>query len=100
MLFVASLTGACTGETQTFPQGVVGILRVDATTDYVFRSSPSTIGGTCTGWSTISIQKRGQDSTAMNNLMCWKERNGMLYTATVQAEGTTVLPMKTITTPY
>lgn len=75
---------------------IAGVLRIDAGTEYVFRYIPSTIGGTCKGWNTVSIQRPGQPTTAMNNLMCWKERSGNLYTATAKEEGKTVVPMSAI----
>ena len=97
---LVAVLAACGENTQKFPDGVVGILHVDAETDFVFRSATSTVGGRCVGWNTVSVQKRGQDSTAMNHLMCWQERSGMVYTSTAKAEGTTVVPLKAITTPY
>lgn len=75
---------------------IAGVLRIDAGTEYVFRSIPSTVGGACKGWNTVSIQRPGQPTTAMNNLMCWKERSGNLYTATAKEEGKTVVPMNVI----
>ena len=54
----------------------------------------------CTGWSTISIQKPSGDATAINDLMCWQDRSGLLCTATAKTVTAKGVPMATITTPY
>jgi len=97
---VLLMLAGCDSQSAHFPDGVVGILHVDSGTDYVFRTTPTEIGGACVGWNTVSIQRPGQDSTGKTNLMCWKEENGSLHTATERAESSTVGPMSAITTPY
>jgi hypothetical protein len=101
ILFVLMLLAlaACDSKSARLPEGVVGILHVDSGTDYVFRSAPTEIGGACAGWNTVSIQPPGQYSTGKTNLMCWKEKNGSLHTATERAESATVAPMSAIMAP-
>ena len=70
----------------SLPLGVAGIMHVDGGTDYVFSTAPSQIGGACSGWNTVSIQKPGQGSSGMVNLMCWKEEGGLIHTATEARE--------------
>jgi hypothetical protein len=89
---------ACSPPPQSFPPGVVGILHLDKGTDYVFRGAPSTVGGRCDGWNEVAVQKAGQDSTAITSLMCWKETNGMLRTATARSETPKQFRMKSIIT--
>ncbi|WP_147400382.1 hypothetical protein [Acidovorax cavernicola] len=92
-------TAAFAASAQTrkpFPPGVVGVLNIDAGTDYVFLDRPTTIGGACKGWKTISIQRPGSASSDMTNLMCWKESKGLLLTATEAKVSPDVAPMDLI----
>ena len=76
-LAMVMATVACTASAQTrkpFPPGVVGVLRIDAGTEYV--------GGACKGWKAVSIQAPGPAGSGLTNIMCWKESNGQLLTAT------------------
>ncbi|MBN8752572.1 MULTISPECIES: hypothetical protein [Variovorax] len=84
-LAMVMATVACTASAQTrkpFPPGVVGVLRIDAGTEYVFLDRPTTVGGACKGWKAVSIQAPGPAGSGLTNIMCWKESNGQLLTAT------------------
>ncbi|WP_198084662.1 hypothetical protein [Variovorax sp. E3] len=86
-LGVVMATAACAAFAQAprskpFPPGVVGIMRIDAGTDYVFLDRPTTIGGECKGWKAVSIQAPGPAGSGLTQVMCWKESKGLLLTAT------------------
>lgn len=49
-----------------------GRFKVDASTVYVALETPSSIGGACSGWSTVEIRKTGQASGGMRDVICWK----------------------------
>ncbi|NKI72367.1 hypothetical protein GN109_23355 [Collimonas pratensis] len=78
---------------------VVGVLRIDSGTEYVFLSAKTLLGGACTGWNTVSIQKIGQRSPDMTKILCWKERDGYLRVASERGESPKKMPMSEITTP-
>jgi hypothetical protein len=82
---IVMAAAACAASAQTrkpFPPGVVGVMRIDAGTEYVFLDRPTTVGGACKGWKAVSIQAPGPAGSGLTNLMCWKESNGRLLTAT------------------
>lgn len=58
-----------------------GRFKVDAGTVYVALDTPSSIGGACSGWSTVEIRKAGQASGGIGNVVCWK-RDGADITIT------------------
>ncbi|SEK11207.1 hypothetical protein SAMN05216567_11054 [Variovorax sp. OK605] len=90
---------ACGAAAQTrkpFPPGVVGVLPIDAGTEYVFLDRPTTLGGACKGWKAVSIQKPGELGSGMMAIMCWKESNGQLLTATAVKVTPQVAPMDLI----
>ncbi|MGJ7528267.1 hypothetical protein [Variovorax sp. GB1P17] len=87
---------ACGETKKPMPPGVEGILPIDASTEYVFLHKPTTVDGACAGWKTISIQKPDQPATGMTNVMCWKEANGQLLTATAAKVSPKVAPMAAI----
>jgi hypothetical protein len=80
-----------------FPPGIVGVQRIDAGTDYVFKDEPTPIGGACSGWKKISIGPRGHSKDDITTLMCWREASGMLHVATEKEVTTLVQPMSAIT---
>ncbi|KVM84531.1 hypothetical protein WJ60_21165 [Burkholderia ubonensis] len=96
MVIALSLLG-CDNHSSSLPEGVVGVVHVDDGTDYVFRSVTTRIAGACKGWSTVSIQRPGHDSTGITDLMCWKEIDGMLHTANEHGEQPKTYPMSSIT---
>src|SRR5690242_18511909 len=49
-----------------------GKLRIDAGTEYQMVDEPSSIGGACSGWNVVSVQKPGDPSSGMRDLLCWK----------------------------
>mgnify|MGYP000899726775 CR=1 FL=1 len=67
---VTALMAACSPEPATKPY--TGRFKVDTGTEYVALDTPSTIGGACAGWATVSIRKPGQSSGGMDNVICWK----------------------------
>lgn len=80
---VAAAAGPASAQTRKpFPPGVVGAMQVDAGTEYVFLDRPSTVGGACKGWKAVSIQQPGRLGSGTLGVMCWKESNGRLLTAT------------------
>ncbi len=84
-LGIVMVTAAWSASGQTrkpFPPGVVGAMQVDAGTEYVFLDRPSTVGGACRGWKAVSIQQPGRLGSGTLGVMCWKESNGQLLTAT------------------
>ena len=82
-LALAMAACSATGQTRKpLPPGVVGVLPIDAGTEYVFLDRPTTVGGACAGWKAVSIQKPGVPGSGMFGVMCWKESNGRLLTAT------------------
>ncbi|WP_432727792.1 hypothetical protein [Variovorax sp. W6] len=92
-------TAACAASAQTrkpLQPGVVGVMRIDAGTDYVFLDRPTTVGGACKGWKAVSIQAPGPAGSGITNLMCWKESNGQLLTATEAKVTPQVAPMSLI----
>jgi len=98
-LGVAMITAACAASAQTrkpLPPGVAGVMRIDAGTDYVFLDRPTTVGGACKGWKAVSIQAPGPAGSGITNLMCWKESNGQLLTATEAKVTPQVAPMSLI----
>lgn len=50
-----------------------GKLRIDSGTEYELLNYASNIGGECAGWNTVSLQKPGDRSSSITNLMCWRE---------------------------
>lgn len=64
------LVAGCSQEPASKPY--TGRFKVDAGTEYVALDTPSSIGGACSGWSTISIRKPGQSAGGMDNVICWK----------------------------
>jgi hypothetical protein len=82
-IVMATLACAASAQARTpLPPGVVGVLRIDAGTDYVFLDRPTTVGGACKGWKAVSIQAPGPAGSGMTHVVCWKESNGQLLTAT------------------
>ncbi|MFM9925299.1 hypothetical protein VLK31_20075 [Variovorax sp. H27-G14] len=83
---LGSLSGSGSASAQTrkpLAPGVVGVLPIDAATEYVFLDRPTTVGGVCKGWKAVSVQQPGQVSgSGMTGMVCWKESNGRLLTAT------------------
>lgn len=72
-LVVAFLAfGAIVGESGTAGKKYTGKFRVDSGTEYVTVDTPSSIGGACEGWNTLSIRKPGEYGTGLTNLLCWK----------------------------
>lgn len=61
-----------TGSSTSTGKPYTGKLRIDAGTEYVLEESPSTVGGACAGWKTVSLQKPGQPATGMRELLCWR----------------------------
>lgn len=61
---------ACSQDSASKPY--TGRFKVDADIEYVALETPSSIGGACSGWSTVSIRKPGQNGGGMDNLICWK----------------------------
>ncbi|WJI14938.1 hypothetical protein MWN52_15105 [Pseudoxanthomonas winnipegensis] len=59
-----------------------GRLRVDSGTMFVLRDQPTSLGGACAGWNTVSME-RPDGSDAMTNLMCWR-RDGDTITVTTE----------------
>lgn len=64
------MLSACSQEPASKPY--TGRFKVDAGTEYVALDTPSSIGGACSGWSTVSIRKPGQSAGGMDNVICWK----------------------------
>ena len=98
-LGIVMAAAACAAPAQTrkpLPPGVAGVMRIDAGTDYVFLDRPTTVGGACRGWKAVSIQAPGQAGSGRTNLMCWKESNGQLLTATEARVTPQVVPMGAI----
>jgi hypothetical protein len=98
-LGIVMATAAFAASAQTrkpLPPGVVGVMRIDAGTDYVFLDRPTTVGGACKGWKAVSIQAPGPAGSGITNLMCWKESNGQLLTATEQKVTPQIAPMSLI----
>lgn len=82
-IVMATAAWSAAGQTRKpFPPGVVGAMQVDAGTEYVFLDRPSTVGGACRGWKAVSIQQPGRLGSGTLGVMCWKESNGQLLTAT------------------
>ena len=82
-IVLATVAGSASGQTRKpFPPGVVGAMQVDARTEYLFLDRPSTVGGACGGWKAVSIQQPGRLGSGTLGVMCWKESNGQLLTAT------------------
>ncbi len=75
------LIAACSQEPSAEPY--TGRFKIDAGTEYVALDAPSTIGGACTGWNTVSIRKPGQSVGGMDNVICWK-RDGDSITITAR----------------
>lgn len=99
LLGIVTAAAACTAAAQTrkpFPPGVVGVLPIDAGTEYVFLDRPSTVGGACKGWKAVSIQPPGRLGAGTTGVMCWKESNGQLLTATAAKVTPQVAPMDLI----
>lgn len=96
---IVMATVACAASAQArkpLPPGVVGVLRIDAGTDYVFLDRPTTVGGACKGWKAVSIQAPGPAGSGMTHIICWKESNGQLLTATAARVTPEVVPMDLI----
>jgi len=96
---IVMATVACTALAQArkpLPPGVVGVLHIDAGTDYVFLDRPTTVGGACKGWKAVSIQAPGPAGSGMTRIICWKELNGQLLTATEAKVSSEVVPMDLI----
>lgn len=66
----AVLLAACSQEPASKPY--TGRFKVDASTEYAALDVPSSIGGACSGWSTVSIRKPGQSTGGMDNVICWR----------------------------
>ncbi|WP_124458591.1 hypothetical protein [Variovorax sp. KBW07] len=96
VIITVAVLSACGDTRKPMPPGVEGILPIDASTEYVFLHKPTTVRGACAGWKTISIQKPNQPETGMTNLMCWKESDGQLLTATFEKVSPKVAPMAVI----
>ena len=75
----ALLATGCSQEPASKPY--TGRFQVDASTVYVALETPSSIGGACSGWSTVEIRKTGQASGGMGNVICWK-RDGLKFAIT------------------
>lgn len=75
----ALLAAGCSQEPASKPY--TGRFKVDAETVYVALETPSSIGGACSGWSTVEIRKTGQASGGIGNVVCWK-REGADITIT------------------
>ncbi|WP_295981015.1 hypothetical protein [uncultured Variovorax sp.] len=96
-LVMAAAACAVHAQARTTPTpGVVGTMRIDAGTDYVFLDRPTTIGGACRGWKAVSIQAPGPAGSGRTNLLCWKESNGQLLTATEARVTAQAVPMSAI----
>jgi hypothetical protein len=54
------------------------------------------VGGACKGWKAVSIQPPGRLGAGTTGLMCWKESNGQLLTATAAGVSPQVAPMDLI----
>lgn len=93
---VAVLLTACADRSSSLPPGVAGIMHIDAGTEFVFSTIPSRVGGACKGWNTVSVQKPGQGSTGIVDLMCWREVGGLIHTATEEKENPGAYPMSRI----
>lgn len=85
-LIAASITSAallmvaCSQEPASKPY--TGRFKVDAGTEYVALDTPSSIGGACTGWNTVSIRKPGLSAGGVDNVICWKrEGDNIIITA-------------------
>lgn len=70
MVASALMLSACSQEPTSKPY--TGRFKVGAGTEYVALDTPSSIGGACSGWSTVSIRKPGQSAGGMDNVICWK----------------------------
>lgn len=82
-IVMATAAWSASGQTRKpFPPGVIGAMQADAGTEYVFLDRPSTVGGACSGWKAVSIQQPGRLGSGTLGVMCWKESNGQLLTAT------------------
>ncbi|WP_337055186.1 hypothetical protein [Pseudoxanthomonas sp. USHLN014] len=79
---VAGIMEASGGRATSQAKQYTGRLRVDSGTMFVLRDQPTSIGGACAGWSTVSLQ-RPDGSGAMTNLMCWR-RDGDTITVTTE----------------
>lgn len=64
------LITACSQEPASKPY--TGRFKVDSGTEYVALDTPSSIGGACSGWGTVSIRKPGQSAGGMDGMICWK----------------------------
>lgn len=91
-------SGSASAQTRkALPPGVVGVLAVDAATEYVFLDRPTTVGGVCKGWKAVSVQPPGRVSgSGMTGVVCWKESNGRLLTATATQVTSQLAPMALI----
>lgn len=70
--FIAGTMEAFSDDRPSRPAPYTGRLKIDHGTEYVLEESPSTVGGACSGWNTLSLQKPGQPSTGMRELLCWR----------------------------
>ena len=96
VVMAAAATTAAAQTRKPLPPGVVGVMPIDAGTEYVFLDRPTTVGGGCKGWKAVSIQPPGRLGAGTTGLMCWKESNGQLLTATAAGVSPQVAPMDLI----
>lgn len=64
-----------------------GKLRIDSGTEFQLMEYASEIGGECAGWKAVSLQKPGDPSSGMTNLMCWREVGNRVEVNTKTGEG-------------
>lgn len=86
----AIIAGIMEGASRTHADGAkpyTGKIRIDAGTEYEMVDSPSTIGGECTGWNTVSVQDPNSPARGMTNLMCWRRVGDMIEVNTATGQG-------------
>lgn len=57
-----------------------GKLRLQDGTEYVMEDSPSPIGGACSAWNSVSIQKPNDPASGLRDLMCWRRVGNSIET--------------------
>lgn len=55
--------------------------------EYELSYASSTAGGECDGWNTVSVQKPGDPSSGMLDLMCWRQVGDQIEVNTATGQG-------------
>lgn len=84
--FVAGTMDAFSNDVES-DKPYTGKIRVDHGTEYELVNVPSTIGGECAGWNAVSLQRPGDPTGGMTNLMCWRQVGDQIEVTTKLGEG-------------